>query len=64
LNTKSIDVGSKSKEIARTRPKKKITESNKSLKELQRKTSSNISEWTSDSESGKYIYFFNIIIIN
>jgi len=54
LNTKNIDIGNKSKEITRTRPKKKVTtNSDKSLKELQRKTSSNLSEWTSDSESGK-----------
>ncbi|OUM67606.1 hypothetical protein PIROE2DRAFT_4893, partial [Piromyces sp. E2] len=51
LNTKSVEIGCKSKEITRTRPKKKIGESIKSLKELQRKASSNISEWTSDSES-------------
>jgi len=51
LNTKSEEIGNKSKEITRTRPKKKITTSDKSLKELQRKTSSNLSEWTSDSES-------------
>ncbi|ORX85545.1 ARM repeat-containing protein [Anaeromyces robustus] len=51
LNTKSTEVGNRSKEITRTRPKKKVASSSKSLKEIQRKASSNLSEWTSDSES-------------
>ncbi|ORX50674.1 ARM repeat-containing protein [Piromyces finnis] len=53
LNTKNVEIGSISKEITRTRPKKKVTESEKSLKELQRKASSIMSEWTSDSESAE-----------
>ena len=54
LNTNSIEIGNKSKEITRTRPKKKVTSNNiKSSEDMQCKASSSISEWTSDSESGK-----------
>jgi HEAT repeat protein len=52
LNTNSIEIGNKSKEITRTRPKKKVTSNNiKSSEDMQCKASSSISEWTSDSES-------------
>jgi len=52
LSNKNVEIGNKSKEISRTRPKKRTTSTNdKASRELQRRTSSNLSEWTSDSES-------------